>query len=418
LNSQERKIRRGLLSDYFEGAAVKRLSAVEADPKRSHQHEFAGGHLRKIFGDEDRLNFPARFIWMSDEQEGISEDGALSWYDSRRNNPNRSPEYRLYYFENSITAMMNEGDSFFVASRRDGTAMVIITPQGSTIENQLTWLFGIDNQTELEFQARTIPQNESSRLDFAARYVLDELGIDAEEPEADALDAILQQCGDKFPATYDFSKLARESLPDVSALDDADSVLMAWLEREELLFRRLERYIVAKRIQMGFVSSDEADVDGFISFSLSVQNRRKSRAGYSLEHHLDAIFRARKIQFQRGVETENRNKPDFLFPGQAQYRSETFPSDKLTMLGTKSTCKDRWRQVLSEAQRITQKHLLTLEPGISMNQTDEMKAKKLQLILPRPIHATYRENQRRWLMTVGQFLELIESRQMRPKARP
>jgi hypothetical protein len=53
-----------------------------------------------------------------------------------------------------------------------------------------------------------------------------------------------------------------------------------------------------------------------------------------------------------------------------------------------------------------------------MNQTDEMKAKKLQLILPRSIHATYRENQRRWLMTVGQFLELIESRQMRPKARP
>jgi hypothetical protein len=62
--------------------------------------------------------------------------------------------------------------------------------------------------------------------------------------------------------------------------------------------------------------------------------------------------------------------------------------------------------------------LLTLEPGISMNQTDEMKAKQLQLILPRSIHATYRENQRRWLMTVGQFLELIESRQMRPKARP
>lgn len=138
--------------------------------------------------------------------------------------------------------------------------------------------------------------------------------------------AILEQYGDKFPGTYDFSRLARESLPEVSALDDADAVLMKWLEREELLFRRLERYIVAKRLKTGFFSSDKADVDGFISFSLSVQNRRKSRAGYSLEHHLEALFTARKIQFQRGVETESRNKPDFLFPGQAQYRSDTFPN--------------------------------------------------------------------------------------------
>lgn len=412
-------MRRGLLSDYFEGAAVKRLSVVEADPKRSHQHEFAGGHLRKMFGDDDRLKFPARFIWMGDEQEGISEDGLLSWYDSRRNNPNRGPEYRLYYFDNSITAMMKEGDSFFVAPRRDGTALVIITPQGSTIENQLIWLFGIENQAKLEFQARTIPADESSRLDFAARYILDELGIDAEEPESDKLDSILEQYGAKFPATHDFSRIARESLPNVSPMDEADAVLMAWLEREELLFRRLERLAVAERLKTGFLSprgspgfcEGEADVDGFIAFSLSVQNRRKSRAGYSLEHHLEALFSARGIRFQRGVETENRNKPDFLFPGQAEYRSNEFPVGRLTMLGAKSTCKDRWRQVLSEAEKIPHKHLLTLEPGISENQTDEMRAKQLQLILPSPIHESYREKQRQWLMNVGDFLELVEARQ-------
>lgn len=45
-----------------------------------------------------------------------------------------------------------------------------------------------------------------------------------------------------------------------------------------------------------------------------------------------------------------------------------------TMLGVKSTCKDRWRQVLSEAKRIDNKHLATLEPGISENQTAEMQA--------------------------------------------
>jgi EcoRII C terminal len=407
-------MRRGLLSDYFEGAAVKRLSAVEADPERSHQHEFAGGHLRKMFGDDDRLKFPARFIWMSDEQEAVSEDGILSWYDSRRKNPNRSPEYRLYYFDNSITAMMSEGDSFFVAPRRDGSPMVIITPQGSTIENQLIWLFGIENQAKMEFQARTIPEDESSRLDFAARYILDELGIDAEEPESERLDSIIEQYGARFPATHDFSRIARESLPDVSAMEDADAVLMAWLEREELLFRRLERHIVAERLKEGFLSQNEADVDGFIAFSLSVQNRRKSRAGYSLEHHLNALFKARGIRFERGAETENRNKPDFLFPGQGEYRSAEFPVERLTMLGAKSTCKDRWRQVLSEAQKIPHKHLLTLEPGISENQTDEMRAKQLQLVLPASLHETYREKQQQWLMNVRQFLELVRARQTKP----
>ena len=61
--------------------------------------------------------------------------------------------------------------------------------------------------------------------------------------------------------------------------------------REEQLFRRLERKVIAERLQHGFGSDGaELDIDGFIGFSLSVQNRRKSRAGFALEHHLAAIF--------------------------------------------------------------------------------------------------------------------------------
>ncbi|MFL6836963.1 MAG: type II restriction endonuclease, partial [Bradyrhizobium sp.] len=126
------------------------------------------------------------------------------------------------------------------------------------------------------------------------------------------------------------------------------------------------------------------DVDGFIAFSLSVHNRRKSRAGYSLEHHLTALFKARGVRFERGAETENRNKPDFLFPGQKEYRDAAFDTADLTVLGAKSTCKDRWRQVLSEASRMQHKHLVTLEPGITENQAEEMKAKHLQLVVPAP----------------------------------
>ena len=61
-------------------------------------------------------------------------------------------------------------------------------------------------------------------------------------------------------------------------------------------------------------------------------------------------------------------------PGIDEYRQEGVPTELLTFLGEKTSCKDRWRQVLSEADRITNKHLLTLEPGISKNQTDEMRS--------------------------------------------
>ena len=33
-------MKRGYLSEYFEGVAAKRLSAVEADETRSNQHEY------------------------------------------------------------------------------------------------------------------------------------------------------------------------------------------------------------------------------------------------------------------------------------------------------------------------------------------------------------------------------------------
>jgi hypothetical protein len=405
--------RRGMLSDYFEGVAVKKLSVVETTPTKSNQHEFNGSRpLRRLLGEQDRIGIAARFIWLGDEQEGITDDATVSWYDSRKAQTHRAAEFRLYYPGNAVTELMKAGDTFFFAVRPDGTTMLIVTPTDSTIQNQLLWLFGLEEQPDMQFTFREITVEDSARLDFAARYVLDELGIEPEEPEVDALDSLIARFGSKFPKTREFSAFARESLPEISALDDPDAALFAWMEREELLFRRLERHIVADRIQSGFAGdSSGADVDGFLSFSLSVQQRRKSRVGHALENHLEALFGAHSVRYARGVETENRNKPDFLFPGQREYRDLAFAAPKLTMLGAKSTCKDRWRQVLSEAERIPNKHLLTLEPGISENQTDEMRAKQLQLILPSRLHETYRESQRSWLFSVSDFLSLVKERQ-------
>ena len=81
------------------------------------------------------------------------------------------------------------------------------------------------------------------------------------------------------------------------------------------------------------------------------------------------------------------------------------------MLGAKSTCKERWRQVLSEASKIPEKHLLTLEPGISERQTDQMISSRLQLLVPQPIQDTYTDNQQAWLLTLDDFIRDVRNRE-------
>ena len=404
-------IRRGLLSDLFVGVVAKRLTLVETITPHSNQHEFQGTRpFRALFGDEDQRKIPTRFVWLGAEQDGISEDGFLSWSNVRKGKP-RAPEYHLYYSGNAVTEAMDVDDTMFLARRPDGTVLVVVAPGGSTVVSQLMWLFGIEEQRELREEYRDIEHERQAELDFAARYILDELGVEFEEPEVDVLDALLAPFGLEFPTTAVFSALARSSLPEVNPLDGADAALMAWLEREEALFRRLERTIVSERLKNGFMAGEDADVDGFISFSLSVQNRRKSRAGQSLENHLETIFKARKLKFDRGATTEGKKKPDFLFPGGEAYHDPAFPREKLTLLGSKSTCKDRWRQVVSEGARVSHKHLITLEPSISEAQTDEMRSFNLQLVLPRPLHATYKSAQQAWLMDLAGFIDLVDVRQ-------
>ena len=53
-------------------------------------------------------------------------------------------------------------------------------------------------------------------------------------------------------------------------------------------------------------------------------NAENLGVGHALENHLEALFHAHGVRYARGAETENRNKPDFLFPGQGEYRDKAF----------------------------------------------------------------------------------------------
>lgn len=315
----------------------------------------------------------------------------------------------MYFPTTPVSLCAAEGDLLVIGRRPDDSVLVIIVQGDSTIANQVLWLFHVELQTHHGFSAREELETEQDRIQFASRFILEQIGIVVETTAETYLERMLREFGDSFPRTREFSAWARSTVENADPVQDPDGAVMAWMEREEVLFRTLEKHIIAERLSRGF----KDDVDGFLEFSLSVQNRRKSRVGFALENHLEIVFTSSGVRFDRAAVTEGRSKPDFLFPGVDQYRDLSFDSVLLTMLGVKSTCKDRWRQVLAEAQRIERKHLLTLETSISIHQTDEMQNQHLQLVIPRPLHPTYTDRQQAWLFDVRRFIEHVRERQER-----
>jgi len=401
---------KGHLSEYFEGVGIKTLSAVDSEPNKSNQHEIGTTVPMRKFLGTDKKTFDVTYIWLSDEQETITEQGWATHYNSREGKP-RSAEYRLYYPSNMVTEVMSAGDTLFLAIRPDKTILFIVVPAGSTIQSQLLWLFGIEEQPKLKFTVQEFEGKDDSKLDFVSRFILDEIGVEFEDPNANSLDAIIARFGMSFPATAEFSALARLTLPEVEARDDPDAALLAWLNHEEAMFRRLEKRIVAQRVEKGFTDADGVNVDEFIRYSLEVHNRRKSRMGHSFQNQLKAVFDAFELRYDAQVTTEKGKKPDFIFPGKKEYFDPSCRVELLTMLAAKSTCKDRWPQILPEAERISLKHLVTLEPGITVPQTTMMRESGVQLIVPEAIQGSYTSDQKNWLMNVHQFVELVTTRQ-------
>lgn len=66
--------------------------------------------------------------------------------------------------------------------------------------------------------------------------------------------------------------------------------------------------------------------------------------------------------------------------------------------------------MLNEAVRIPDKHLLTLEPSISENQTNEMKSEQVQPVIPQGLHSSYTLAQQTWLINIAGFIDLTRYR--------
>lgn len=217
-----------------------------------------------------------------------------------------------------------------------------------------------------------------------------------------------------FPQTAEMGKMAQELFNKLNKINDEevckspDKILLNWYDTELALFRSLE-----EKVYNPIYTKPFPDCQSLIEFSNKILNRRKSRAGKSLEHHLSAIFTIQKLIFEEQVVTENKKKPDFLFPNGVCYHNFDFPAEDLTILGAKTTCKDRWRQVINEADRVDERYLFTLQPGISKYQLKEMADENVKLVVPVTQINSYPEEYRESLNTLNGFIEIVKEKQER-----
>lgn len=217
----------------------------------------------------------------------------------------------------------------------------------------------------------------------------------------------------EFPTTYELSLNARNCYNSAYAItasvikENPDLEILNWLDAEFQLFKTIENDRYTLRIQTPFKTVEE-----LVNVANTILNRRKSRAGKSLEHHLAEVFKTFELSFETQSVTEDKKKPDFLFPNVGAYLNTNFDSGKLVTLASKTTCKDRWRQILNEADRVKTKHLFTLQQGISKNQLEEMYKYNVCLVVPKTYLTSFPKDFRERILTLDGFIQHVQSKQL------
>jgi hypothetical protein len=212
-----------------------------------------------------------------------------------------------------------------------------------------------------------------------------------------------------FPSTLQLATNARDCYNSSFGINEKiiklspDKEILNWLGAEFQLFKTIENDRYSKRIQTPFKTVEE-----LVEIANIILNRRKSRAGKSLEHHLAEMFKIFKLKFETQSVTEDKKKPDFIFPNVDAYLNPNFNAKKLIVLASKTTCKDRWRQILNEADKVKIKHLFTLQQGISKNQLEEMYKYNVCLVVPKPYLRSFPEEFQDRILSLENFVKYVQ----------
>ena len=127
-------------------------------------------------------------------------------------------------------------------------------------------------------------------------------------------------------------------------------------------------------------SADILDFDELQNFFKSLGNSRKSRAGKVFELIIEEIMSTRLgYPLVRGIKVDGA-RPDFVLPSKEFLQK--YPLDSI-LLTAKRTLRERWRQVVTEANVAHGYFLATLDEDISANQLIEAERNKVFVITTR-----------------------------------
>jgi type II restriction enzyme len=371
-------------------AYCKFLSANDTGDTGAHQ---AGIYIAKnaisiLFDDpgskDSNKDKYVKIRW----QDDFVTDSRFIYYGTGTRN-----EYRITRFGHGFPYLKTEhtGDLFvFVKQAQEDYAGYILETEDDI--NAFLDAFAMS-----PMDTGAIIQKEDMRLDACAELAFAEF---------------IQALSVDFPTSVEMSVAARRIFNAIYDHEEnirlnPDKELIDWIYTEYRLFRKIEFARYGDMITKGF-----STVEQFIEVANMVLNRRKSRAGKSLEHHLSAMFDGNNLVYQAQPRTEGNKHPDFLFPSETAYHDFAFPADRLIFLGAKTTCKDRWRQIINEANRIPDKHLFTLQQGISAQQLDEMEAEHITLVVPAPYIDAYPQKKRGNIWTLQKFIGYVKEKAM------
>lgn len=343
-----------------------------------------------------RVRFPARI-----DSDGATADVAIIWYNNRLhgNTSGSRNECRITGWGGKRSPILNPDATgtlcifaFFQTPERDAECCRVwlcrSTEEEDVVQDHAGPIEpGAGKLFSPTLDARSIsPSIPSGRpCQLRPEEIRDEWLIAFPDPET-----ILNLAIARLPS-------ATKSPPDKRLLDRRNC--------EYQVFRSIEQAVVLPRIREGF-----ATVDLFVEFANSVTNRRKSRSGSSLERQARRIFDEEGLPYAYNEESEASKRPDFIFPSASAYRDPSYPEQRLQMLAVKTTCKDRWRQVIDEAERISPKYLLTLQEGVSLSQFGQMQAASVKLVVPKPLFDKYHKEIRPHLTSLAGFIELTKQR--------
>jgi len=368
---------------YYGNAILKFISPNDTGVTGSHQ---AGFYLPKTVwkmytpdapAKGTNSKHPVKIKW----HDGRITESVVTWYGKETRS-----EYRLTRF----------GKDFpFLMSDRVGDLLILIPRSASEFSG---YVFNFDEDIEEILVSLGVQP-----FDHWAIY---RNGAAQVESKAECLEKSFQDFAkqfNKFPTGQVFSETTKNILEkcfaDFSKLSPDDQ-LIEYYATEYRLFQVVEKQLCQSDISRSF-----KNVDDFLHTAASIMNRRKSRAGRSLENHVDIILNEAGIPHE--MQPSIDGSPDIVIPNQKAYLDLSYPVKKLFIVGLKTTCKDRWRQVLNEGRRVQHKHILTLQPGISSNQLDEMHRAGVSLIVPRKLQSEYPKIHSLAILTLEDFISTV-----------